>query len=52
MWIHRRGQVNVSRQLGEVFLPMARKPYTPDDPSTRFDFELGDVHRLRDWRKI
>ena len=27
---------------------MARKPYIPDDPSTLFDFELGDVHRLRD----
>ena len=23
---------------------MARKPYIPDDPSTLFDFELGDVH--------
>ena len=38
----------VSRQLGEVFLPMARKTYIPDDPSTLFDFKLGDVHRLRD----
>ena len=37
-----------SRQLGEVFLPVARKTYIPDDPSTLFDFKLGDVHRLRD----
>ena len=27
---------------------MARKTYIPDDPSTLFDFELGDEHRLRD----
>ena len=27
---------------------MARKPYIPDDPSTLFDFELGDEHRLRE----
>ena len=39
---------DVSRQLGEVFLPVARKTYIPDDPSTLFDFELGDEHRLRD----
>ena len=36
----------------ESFFYMARRPYIPNDPSTLFDFELGDVHRLRDWRKI
>ena len=39
---------DVSRQLGEVFLPGARKTYIPDDPSTLFDFELGDKHLLRE----
>ena len=54
--LHRNHQIEIralnvtmpSRQLGEVFLPVARKPYIPDDPSTLFDFELGDEHRLRD----
>ena len=39
---------DVSRQLGEVFLPGARKTYITDDPSTLFDFELGDKHLLRE----
>ena len=39
---------DVSRQLGEVFLSGARKTYIPDDPSTLFDFELGDEHLLRE----
>ena len=39
---------DVSRQLGEVFLTVARKTYIPDDPSPLFDFELGDEHRRRE----
>ena len=39
---------DVSRQLGEVFLPGARKTYITDDPSTLFDFELGDEHYFRE----
>ena len=31
---------------------MARKTYIPDDPSTLFDFELGDVHRRREIQRL
>ena len=43
-----KGNLSVIPAICEVFLPMARKTYIPDDPSTLFDFELGDEHRLRD----
>ena len=39
---------DVSCQFGEVFLPVARKAYIPDDPFTLLDFELGDEHLLRE----
>ena len=39
---------DVSRQLGEVFLPGARNTYITNDLSTLFDFELGDEHRFRE----
>ena len=40
---------DVSRQLWvRCSCPWRVNPIIPDDPSTLFDFELGDEHRLRD----
>ena len=38
---------DLSRQLGEVFLPGARKTYITNDPSTLFDWFW--CRQVRDW---